>query len=937
MSYSAGLLNVQNLTINDTSGSVASLNAVNATIGNFNVSNLQVSSSMNTNSGFSIDSSGNTDVPGHLSVSKSIKSSYQLAQSPFHLPTPSGPFAVDIVPMKAKDVPYTLDLFGMCSAKYWGTVNFTDDIGITMFIPSNRAGVSKNVSAQIFNNIDPSNNTRTTVDGNFLFHPDDALFSIAYATYNYGAFYPAHMEPSFVGNVFAFFDTFNIATDIDTNPATRANLIDLWNAIKTTDTYANLYKYFSIYTGKIWHNNQESSTHGYKKFSTTNAVNLSGCSILSSSTQFYTSTYTADQLPSQTDLENETGNTKFPVVLFANGDDCDTRSLDPYLITELASHGYVVITVDSMFTTYRATKAGSNQTIIDMLTYGYLGNNTDFDPRNMSGNSGPLVNKCSTNFGNANPNANFNDPSYIDQITGVHGQQKIFGTNGVGDFTYTDENGINNGNVDLVSIFNTTSFANELTHTDQSGNVSYNNIETKEKWFYTIKALINSIDGGNLASKMDFDNMGYVGVSAGGSYYSIAQNISNTNSTNPGTSEELGYSSYITDTSGFNIKLFTIKSYTNIEGGNAALTKENVGIVYKNQSNYSYDHEQPSIYYYAVFNENLVPLPEGFTVPTFSVVQPGPHEFYVGSGITEIIEPLHVLLQRTRIYNPNLVGQSIVKYKTSNGHAAFVNSFFGFKEGVSIGAFCPTYIGILSKDGWSWPAKYVIDEYIYNEGQTLNVTDQTITGDIHAVQTLYLWHKLQLNANITEVQSSLEIIVDYAKQGGSNAVLGSHSVQCCEFSDSFFRYIGPHKIETVRDDSSNTNHLNIDFGKIILKENSENVLELTGKTGYTYVGSDLSGWVASPVTYSPDIMTQGSISATAFNAIDNSSNYVSLSNTGIDTSGSGHPCLSLEYSSGMGKAITSLPSGFTTPYYLPVQINGKTCYIHISAQSNFLS
>jgi hypothetical protein len=746
----------------------------------------------------------NLDVSGSLTA-PNLKSSTKIAKDGFHVPNPTGPFAVDIVPMKIKDMKYNFDIFGSLSRKYWGTVdNCLDDISLTMYIPSNRTGTDKDVSAQMMNCTDSSGNS--LVDGNTLLCEDDAIW---YLVRTITFWYIPELEPAFktAADAFNTYYTTQIA-NINTSPSVRTQLQTLWNNIKATETAINYKKYYSVYTGKIWYNNLTDASGGYKKFVTVDPPVDNGI-LTGSGTKFYTTTYTANQLPSASQINSVVGRDNCPILFFFNGTASPGTWADIGSVINMASNGFVVIVMNTMLNDSDINKNTYNQSFIDHLKNGFLGDNTQY-----SFESAPFLNNTTGIQNNKkwSSNTNLNNPASIDPIMSISGQQRV-GLPGV--LTYTDLNGRTMSSTDVCSIYG--AVAQQISRTDSSGNISYNNIINHEKLFYTIKQVIRSIDNSGLYNRIDFDNVGGIFSSIGGYHYNIMQRFTS----NSGNSVRLR------DASGASVPLMRIKAMFNLQGLIFGPQRENQGIEYRQKEYGTYHLQALNSSTNVNYTEAFAVLPTGFTVPSFHLMQPGAPEGFSGSYVPSYAEPLQWLLQATRNNNRHISEQSIVMYQPIMGHAASINnSFFSDKYGISTALTIPNHVSMKNKDGWDWPDKYAIDEYIYTNGDIQTVGSQLLVPDLYLMQVKFLWFRQFLCADILN-QSSLETIMNYAQKGGSQAYLGPDELENSNYMDSFFRFIGPHKIETIRDDTANANHLSIDFGKNRVYEDSSNNLRLS--------------------------------------------------------------------------------------------------------------
>jgi hypothetical protein len=529
---SAGLVNATNLTVTGTQSG-----AVQAT--NFNTQNVNT---------VNVNASGTVNAPNFFTSQK-------IAENRWHMPNPTGPFAVDIIPMGVQNMNFVTDIFGTWSAKYWGTTpTYQDNMNVTIWAPSNRTGVAKNVSASLTGNYDPASPIdtakggiypkNTLVSGNLLYHPDDFVMMAVYTT---NGFYNGVDDssgsyigwPDAVGAFGSYFkatcQAYGGNNTIDSSAGVRTELLRLYNVVRNTVTYKNLHQHFSIKTGKVWYNTQGVSlANGYKDFNMSRPtdnllVGDSSCVLLNT-------TWTSAELPSQQRIYEETGDgSGCPVIFKFNGTQGTEISwTDPWHSAEMASRGYIVIVLGSVPYAYDAhLKLGTNQTMIDALFNGYLGDGVNFDFTNKL-----TFPKTFTNFtsgcnrmdflfysysyntpGNvfgAGVNLNFNDTSQ-NNIWGVTNEFKVDTGNGL---IYKDENGrtINTASLysDWCSIHWSALYNAQTPHTDSSGVTTYNNAISWEKRLYAIKYFTTFI---GLAPRCDFANASSTHFSAGGYFY----------------------------------------------------------------------------------------------------------------------------------------------------------------------------------------------------------------------------------------------------------------------------------------------------------------------------------------------------------------------------------------------------------------------------------
>jgi len=857
-SISAGLVNATNLTVTGTqSGAVSATNltatSVNAT--SVNASNLSVSNTMSATNFFS---------------------SQQIAESRWHLPTPTGPFAVDIIPMGIQNMNFILDIFGVWSAKYWGTTQtFQDNMNVTIWAPSNRTGTAKNVSASLTGCYDPTSPIDTSnggiypkntlASGNLLFHPDDfVMWAIYSATGSYNGVDDS--SGSYVGwsdAVTAFGNYFKSKckayggnNTIDSDPAVRAQLRTLYDVVRNTTTYKNLYRHFSVKTGKIWHNTQGVSlVNGYKDFTMSQPTD--NLLVADASCVLLNTSWTPAEMPTQQQIFQATGDASgCPVIFKFNGTQgCELGWTDPWHSADMASRGYVVIVLGTTPYAYDpGHKLGTNQTMIDCLFNGYLGDNTNFDftnkltiPKTFS-NFTSGCNRLDFAYYSYNYNGtgqlgtgtygNYNDVSQTN-IWGLTNQFNVDTGNGL---IYKDENGrtINTASLytDFCSIYWSGLYNAQVSHTDSSGVVSWKNYISWEKRMYAMKYVATFI---GIDTRCDFANVSTSHWSAGGYFYPFVQNLLT------GTA---GNTKHLVDLSGNSVYLWKIVSSTLIQNTMIGHTVENQGILYNNftapstETATSYNYQ--SDYQFAWASDNICALKDGFTIPTFVIAVTGPSFFVLTSLLDRSVMTTHYALQKTRINNSAVLNKSYIYYVGAK-HLTSADQAYGPSIGrtdLEWNNEAPEYSWAYS-GGWDWPVAEAFDSFLYPTANTSQyaglptIQTQLLSGDLSRTPMFMLWNIHTQGLDLTAPNSgsyeangvTLQLFMDYGNRDCGTLVGGETGLANYKHIDGMYRYVGPHKIETLRD-SSGRNHLSLDFGKSVLFENNNSQLEICPRPGY---------------------------------------------------------------------------------------------------------
>jgi len=851
---SAGLVKTTNLTVTGTQA--GAVETTNLTAGSVTASSLAT----------------NDLSVGNTFSATNFFSTQQIAEDRWHLPTPVGPFAVDIIPMGIQNMNFVTDIIAPWSGKYWGTVpTYQDNMNVTIWAPSNRTGVAKNVSASLVGCYDPvspidtSNGgiypKNTLVSGNCLFHPDDFVLNALYGGSGYynGA---DDSSGSYVGwsEAITAFGNYLKATckayggnnTIDSSAGVRTQLKTLYNVVRNTVTYKNLYRHFSVKTGKIWYNTQGVSlANGYKDFTMSRPtdnllVGDSSCVLLNT-------TWTNAQLPTQQQIFQATGDgSGCPVIIKLNGTQCtEIGYTDPWHSAEMASRGYIVIVLGCAPYAYDPQyKIGTNQTMIDALFNGYLGDNTNFDftnklvfPTTFS-NWTSNVNKLDyQNFTfsyngtgdlGAGTTLNFNNVAQ----TNPWGVANAFNVNTGNALFYQDENG-RTGNTDTCNIYQSMVYSNQVPRTDASGNVSWNNYKSWEKWLYAMKYVATFI---GLTPRCNFANVSTSHFSAGGFFYPIIQNV--LTSSTPGNTKRL------VDLSSNPVYLFKIVSSVHVESSLIGRTVENQGIVYTNttapstETATSYNYPQDNQFVWG--SDNICSIPNGFTVPAFIHTITGPSLFLLTALFDRGVLPVHYALQKTRLNNSPVLNKSYVYYVGSKHYTA-ADEAYGPSAGTTDlewNNLTPQYSWSYS-GGWEWPVAEAFDSFLYPTANTSQyagiptIHSQVVNGDLSRTPMFVLWNIHTQGLDITTPNSgsyqangvSLQMFMEYGNRDCGILVGGETGLANYKHIDGMYRYIGPHKIETLRD-SSGRNHLSLDFGKSVLFENNNSQLEILARPGY---------------------------------------------------------------------------------------------------------
>jgi hypothetical protein len=107
---------------------------------------------------------------------------------------------------------------------------------------------------------------------------------------------------------------------------------------------------------------------------------------------------------------------------------------------------------------------------------------------------------------------------------------------------------------------------------------------------------------------------------------------------------------------------------------------------------------------------------------------------------------------------------------------------------------------------------------LHTEGVLPTLQTQQLLSDINRVPMTVMWdlhNQIYAEEPLAETQGvSIQQVIEYGNRGSGTIVMGPNYLESSLHLDGFFRYIGPHKFETLLD-SSNVNHLSIDFGKNI--------------------------------------------------------------------------------------------------------------------------
>ncbi len=859
-SVSAGLVKATNLTVTGTqSGAVevTNLTAGNVSATNLNASNLSLDNTMSATNFFS---------------------SQQIAEDRWHLPTPTGPFAVDIIPMGIQNMEFITDIFGIYSAKYWGNVSYKDHMNVTIFAPSNRTGAAKNVSASLTGCFDPTSSIDTSnggiypratlANGNCLYHPDDFAFMCAYNNTHGGINGIDDSSGSYVGwsdSLSAFGSKFKQKCQayggnntIDSSANVRQELKDLWAVVRNTTTYKNLYQHFSIKTGKIWYTPQGVSlANGYKDFTMSRPTD--NLLVADTSCVLLNTSWTTAELPTRDQIYQATGDASgCPVVFKLNGvTSNEAQSSDVWHATELASRGYIVIQLGSYPYSYDPSyKLSTNQTFIDALFNGYLGDNTNFDFTNKNSSVFPKMFSMFTTNTNQYDYDKYVQNSVVSTSTvqmnynntaqtnpNPFGVTCAFNVDTGNGLLYKDENGRTgtaSNSTDICNIYMSMRYAAITSHTDSSGNVSWNNYTTCEKWIYAMKYCLSFA---GLDAYCDFKKTGAFIVSAAGTFYPMMQNLLLVDSSGNGK----GKTKHLVDASGAPVYLFEITNTVQVETALYGLQKENQGVLFLNstapstETATSYNYSKDSVFIWA--HDNVTMLPNGFTVPFLICTQTGPSLFYTSVQLDRSTESIHYALAKTRLTNASVLDRSFVYY---NGQKHFTgyDNLYGIPTTNQWETVVPEY-ALCFSGGWNWPVSQVFDNFMYPNANTskynglATIQEQVLVNDLVKTPLYVIWtiHVQGLDTvarndgSYQEYGVSIELLMEYGNRAPGRLVNGTMEIDAFPFIDSLYRYVGPHKIETLRDSSAH-NHLSLDFGKSVLFENNNNQLEICPRPGY---------------------------------------------------------------------------------------------------------
>lgn len=844
----------------------------------------------------------NVEIQGELSTTGTVTatnffSNQKIAEDKWHLPTPTGPFAVDIIPMGVMNMGLVSDMFGAYSAQYWGgssgsdgTINYKDNLYATVWAPSNRTGDAKNVSASLCGAIDPTSTVDTANGGifkrgslgcgNCVYHPDDFAFFCGFM--GDGADYSGADDSSgsYVGWADALrtfmlaFKTkmaaYHGAGTINSDPAVRADLLAKWNVVRNTETYKNLDKHFSVKTGKIWYNTQGVSlANGYKDFSvarpTDNLLaNDSSCNILAS-------TWTTAQLPTAQQIFEASGDASgCPVIFkFVGVESAEIHCSDIWHSMEMASRGYVVVCLGCCpYAVDPPQKNATNQTFIDCLFNGYLGDGVHFDFTDKATfpNLAFSMFTCGTN----RIDYAYTDLSYdpTDSLIGYYGtlgvpkgtrnvnnetQGSYFGKSsafsidtgatsvGGSKYQYKDENGrINASIVDYCSIYYSMFYCGQVPHGS-----TYNNYASWEKWVYAMKYCTKFL---GLDARCNFKNANSYHQSGGGFTFPMIQNLLK------GTR---GMSKHLVDGSSNPVYLFEILSATLLQAVTYGHTKENQGALLTNKAapstvsgmtSYGYAKDQEVVF----TNDRMCAVPDGFTIPVLLLATTGP-ELFVGPNMVDRIgETNHYALLKTRLNNTVPLSRSMVYY-TGMKHFSTDDAFFGANLDASV-AYPTAYqfnnemseYSSCFSGGWSWPVPQAFDSFLFPNANPSNyngfatIQEQLLKSDMVRTPIIAYW-----NIHTQGIDSSnkadgryqadgitVQAMMQFASGSSGKLVIGPTILENYSHLDGLYRYVGPHKIETLLDTSGH-NHLSLDFGKAVLFENRNNQIEIAPRPGYS--------------------------------------------------------------------------------------------------------
>jgi hypothetical protein len=845
--------------------SASALNTFNNVIvnGATALNNLSVSGTVTaTNVSATNFNTSNINVTGTLNA-PNLVSSIKAGVDEFHYPTPTGPFAVDIIPMRAHGIKNTLELFGSFSNQWYsvdeslggnpdGSITINTDIDIVIYAPSNRTNKSVSASLTGTDNIDSSNSNFTLAVGANIYHPDDFIFNQSFiSNFSFATTQESQEYYSLLTDLSNLFNTITPQGPIAFDSSNASLLKNAYDAIKATNIYQKISNSFSIQSGKIYHNTQSDisgNIFGYKKF---NQTPFTGDGILDSSgdnATYYNTSYNASSnLPNSSELLAELGSTQCPIVIIQSGDGGQSLAGNPGLAQELASHGYIVVQLAS-FLSASQYKWDTNQTVYDCLVNGYLGNTGDYNPFcDISGNF-RLFNVADN--GSWWYNGNMNDPNStlgpynLDALgtfvgpfgSGASGINKLILPDASGNTTdasgnpilyYTDVNGNSNYFTDNVRV--TTALQN---HRSISHNGSNYNPIAYEKNMYVVKQLM--IKAGFTTERVNYDNIGSEGHSSGGWIHSFLNQMAVTSS--DGLGNDTGYTSYLKDSSNLPIHMFTTKCIINKEMDWLAAQRENLGVIFKN-INYglNYSDAEDNVFNGGQINFSsdtaIGNMPTGFNVPALCFFTSSPTIFfattpYFGNvGLLSESESIQYILAKTRVYNQNVLQDSVMVSYPAKEHVN-LNYAFGIPSNQQDGNGYGDTIAFMWSDGWFWPEQATIDQYLYtNKHETQ--TESRLKHYLTWYQLSYLWYDRYLK---TGSDVTLNEIVRYGNMD-SFSCMGSGATEApsCEYIDPIYRYIGTHKIGNSTD-SSGGEHLNIDFGKNQINENAAGCLEIDSRT-----------------------------------------------------------------------------------------------------------
>jgi hypothetical protein len=240
------------------------------------------------------------------------------------------------------------------------------------------------------------------------------------------------------------------------------------------------------------------------------------------------------------------------------------------------------------------------------------------------------------------------------------------------------------------------------------------------------------------------------------------------------------------------------------------------------EATYSFPNDENNI---LLANERANCLPKGFEVPVLTVAGHGDNNANGTSG--QEIDYLLQLTQQNQIggsyggdasfygLGPSILQKSYV-YTQGTAHYAslgiVIRTWYNiqgsqqFIQDAISSAYAFFYAG-----GWDWPKPSAFNNILYTGGQIQSIPQQMLRNDIRRNTTLVMWNLLNqaVDPNVGITGVSLNEFLDYGNVGGNKLTLGSTYLTDCDFDDPFYRYIGAHKIETLYDATSNTNHLSI--------------------------------------------------------------------------------------------------------------------------------